>query len=97
VDKAYLGGIRPTKEEVDKLISKVIKELQDWQFINEVEVADATWIEVAYTWLYPNSKWREKALEILKKNEIYQIGRYGRWQFQGILDSIKEGLSFSFL
>ena len=28
----------------------------------------------------------------LRKNNIYQIGRYGRWVFQGLADSIKDGL-----
>jgi hypothetical protein len=55
-----------------------------------------TWIEVAYTWVYPNSKWRENIIKFLRKKEIWQIGRYGKWQFQGILDSIKEGLNFTF-
>lgn len=95
VDKAYLGGRKPSDKEIKRLAQNVIKELQGWQFIGEVKVADSTWIEVAYTWSFPNLKWREKALQILRENDIWQIGRYGRWQFQGILESIKEGLSFS--
>lgn len=96
VDKTYLGGRKPTGKETRKLVKDIIKELKEWQFIDHVKAVDSTWIEVAYTWSLPNSKWREKALETLRKNEIYQIGRYGRWQFQGILESIKEGLTFSF-
>jgi protoporphyrinogen oxidase len=93
VDKAYLGGKKPTEKAEKRLINNIVKELQELQFINQVEVVEPNWIEVAYTWSWPNSKWREKALTALEENDIYQIGRYGRWQFQGILESIKEGLS----
>lgn len=93
VEKAYLGRKKPTNKELKKLIQDVIKELQGWQFITEAEIVDPTWIETAYTWSLPNSKWKEKALKALKENDIYQIGRYGGWKFQGILASIKEGLN----
>lgn len=96
IDKAYLGGSKPTNKAIKQLVNIIIKELQGWHFINEVEVAEPAWIEVAYTWSRPNSKWKQKALAVLKENCIYQIGRFGQWQFQGILESIKEGLTFSF-
>ncbi|GAJ18275.1 unnamed protein product, partial [marine sediment metagenome] len=41
---------------------------------------------------YPNSNVREKAVKILKENQIYYIGRYGKWKFQGIAESTKSGL-----
>lgn len=94
IEKAYQGGKKPSSKETKKLAKDIIKELQAWQFVGQVEVIEPTWIEVAYTWSLPNSKWRERALKTLQENEIWQIGRYGRWQFQGILESIKEGLSF---
>jgi len=34
----------------------------------------------------------EKALKALQECGIYQVGRYARWVFQGIADSIKEGV-----
>jgi len=92
VEKCYIGGNKPNEEEIKKLCSNVIEELQGWSFIDDVEIVDSNWINVAYTWQYPNSKWKDKALSILKKHSIYQIGRYGKWHFQGILDSIKDGL-----
>jgi len=54
---------------------------------------DPVWVEAAYTWAWPDSKWKEKAIALLKEHNIYQIGRYGRWKFQGIAESIREGLS----
>jgi hypothetical protein len=77
---------------VDEYRQTAIAELQNWGWIGEVEVADATWIEVAYTWSRPGSRWRQKALKALEEQGIYQIGRFGRWVFQGIAESIKDGL-----
>lgn len=92
VEKAYQEGEKPTTEEMRKLSNTIAKELQDWGWIGEVEVLDPTWIEVAYTWRWPGSGWRAKALKALEKHGIYQVGRYGRWVFQGIADSVKDGL-----
>ena len=91
VERAYVGGIKPNPEEIDSYCQAVAKELQDWGYIEEVEVLDPTWIDVAYTWFYPNSRWKSQALRKLEEHNIYQIGRYGRWIFQGIADSIRDG------
>jgi len=93
VEKAFRGGCKPSDKEIKTLCDNIIKELQGWGFINQAEVVDPTWIEVAYTWQYPNSKLKEKALKILRENQIYQTGRYGKWKFQGIAESIKDGIS----
>ena len=91
VERAYRNGEKPSDEEIETYSKSVIKELQAWKFIEEVEVVDPTWIEVAYTWLPPDSRWKEKTLRELEKYGIYQVGRYGRWIFQGIADSIRDG------
>lgn len=91
VEKAYRRGKKPQDKEIKKICSNIVKELKDWKFIKEAEVVDPTWIEVAYTWQYPNSSWKDKAIDILKRNSIYSIGRYGKWKFQGIAESIKDG------
>lgn len=92
VEKAFLGGKKPTEEEIKNIKEKIIKELIEWEFIAEIEVIDTNWIEVGYTWEYPDSNWKNKILEILFKYNIISIGRYGKWKFQGIAESIKEGL-----
>lgn len=92
VEKAYPGGKKPSQKRIKVYTESVIKELKEWGFIKTTEVVDATWIDVAYTWSWPSSKWRDEALQTLKGHQIHQIGRYGRWHFQGIADSIKEGL-----
>ena len=94
VEKAFLPEEKPDKEESRKLCDEIIMELRSWKFIDTIEVIDPTWVEVAYTWQYPQSDWKERAIEILERNDIFQIGRYGRWKFQGIAKSIKDGLEF---
>ncbi len=91
VERAYLGGIKPSTTEINSYTQAVIKELKMWGYIEEVEVVDPTWIDVAYTWSLPHSNWREKAIKALEENNIYPVGRYARWIFQGIADSIKDG------
>ena len=92
VEKAYRDGQKPSEQEVSTLCEAIVRELQDWGWIKEAEVVDPTWIDVAYTWSWPGSKWREEALRILEEHDIYQVGRFARWMFQGIADSIRDGL-----
>lgn len=91
VERSYMGGDKPNEDEIKIYSHKVIQELQEYGFIGQVEVVDPTWIEVAYTWSWPDSKWRQESLRRLEENDIFQVGRYGRWQFQGIADSIRDG------
>lgn len=91
VEKAYPNGLRPSEAVIRGYMADVVRELQEWGYIEKVEVADPTWIDVAYTWSYPQSNWTNTTLKLLETKQIYQVGRYGRWVFQGIADSIKDG------
>lgn len=95
VEKAYPGHKKPSIEQIKNSIDNIVKELQEWKFINEIEVIDFNFIHVAYTYKYRDSLEIEKALRHLKNNNIYSIGRYGKWKTQGIAESIKEGLEVS--
>lgn len=92
VERAYAGGQKPSDREIKVYTSAVVKELQEWEFIRDVEVIGSTWVNEAYTWSWPGSKWRRCALKRLKESDILMVGRYGRWKFQGIADSIRDGL-----
>lgn len=94
VERAYPAGKKPNDPEIGRVCDDTVKELKEWQFISEAEVVDPTWIDVAYTWQRPNSRWREEAIGQLKSHGIYQTGRYGKWKFQGIAESIKDGMGF---
>ncbi len=92
VERAFVGGKRPTAEETQAYSQRVVRELQDWGFIGELLLADTTWIDVAYTWSWPGSSWGKKSLNALEAVGVQQVGRYARWKFQGIADSIQAGL-----
>lgn len=92
IERAYAAGKKPSNEQVNTYIDAAVAELYEWGFIQDVEVADPTWVEVAYTWSWPGSRWRNKALQFLEKHDVVMVGRYGRWIFQGIADSLRDGL-----
>ncbi len=92
VEKAYAGGTRLSPQDIAAYASSAIRELRNWEFIGEVEVVDPTWVEVGYTWSWPDSDWRSKAIDALESQGIFPTGRYGRWVFQGIAESIQAGL-----
>jgi protoporphyrinogen oxidase len=91
VEKAYVEGQKLSKSEVSTLCRNVVQELMEWGWIKDAEVVDPTWIDVAYTWSRLGSRWKQEALRMLDEYGIYQVGRYARWVFQGIADSIRDG------
>jgi len=93
VERAYPGGAMPGEEEINSYQEAVVKELQSWGWIREVEVIDRTWIDVAYTWSWPGNPWKENALKALREQGIIQVGRYARWEFHGLAVSIRDGRS----
>lgn len=92
VERAYPEGRKPDAGEISAYSRNVIQELQDWGWVRDVDVMDPTWIEVAYTWSWAGSQWRQQAISALESYDIYPVGRYARWVFQGIADSIRDGL-----
>ncbi len=92
IERAYPGGEKPGAEAVAAYAQAVVEELQVIGFIDDAEVVDPTWIDVAYTYTRPGSAWRRQALERLDAHDIVMVGRYARWVFQGIAGSIRDGL-----
>ena len=93
VEKGYKAGNKPSQEMIEKMGENIVAELKEWGFIESVEVLSPTWIDVAYTWEYPDSQWKKRAIDKLTEMDIYQVGRYAKWRFQGITESIKDGLA----
>lgn len=91
IERAYREGHKPSGEEIQDYAKAAVEELREWNFIRETEVVSPTWIDVAYTWTLPGSRWRKSALKTLEENDILMTGRYGKWEFQGIADSIQDG------
>ena len=93
VEKAFPGGHKPGEEQIAADCRSVAEELREWGYIEQAEVVDPTWIDVAYTWSLPGSTWKRRMLQLLQEHDIHPIGRYGRWVFQGIADSLRDGLA----
>ena len=91
VERTYPGGQKPDDAEVRAYADATVRELTDWGYIDGAEVVDPTWIDVAYTWQWPGSPHVGQAVRALQEHDIYMVGRYARWLFQGISDSIKDG------
>ena len=89
VEKSYFESFE--SEEYLGYENRVIEELQDWGWIGAVDVVDPNWIEYAYTWLHRDSD-VQGSIDWLKEYGIESIGRYGKWKFQGIMDSVSDGL-----
>lgn len=88
-----LSSKKTTEKEIIKLCDDIVRELTEWGFIKDTEAISHTWIDIAYTWQYTDSNWKEKATAILKENKIYKTGRYGKWKFQGVAELIYDGLN----
>jgi hypothetical protein len=91
VERAYAGGAQPTADQLATFAAATVEELKKWGFVEDVHMVDPTWIDVAYTWSWPDSRWRWDAMKALESHSIFPVGRYGRWNFQGIADSLKDG------
>ncbi|MCP5182119.1 MAG: protoporphyrinogen oxidase-like protein [Pseudomonadales bacterium] len=91
VERGFPAGSRPDAEATAAYAREVVEELQEWGYITDAEVVDPTWIDVAYTWSWPGSTWRGSAMKALEAEGIYPTGRYARWIFQGIADSLRDG------
>lgn len=92
VETAFRGGQRPSPEAMHALITDIIEELRQAGLVDKVEAVDPTWIDVAYTWRRPGSDWVLRAIRACQECGVEPAGRYGRWSFQGIAASLKEGL-----
>lgn len=92
VERSYRGGEKPAEEEVAHYALRVTEELRSWGFIGKIEALDPSWVDVAYTWSYPGSPWVGEAIAALASHHVWAAGRYARWNFQGISDSLRDGL-----
>jgi protoporphyrinogen oxidase len=92
VETAFRAGQRPSPEATQALVGMITEELKQSGLIDTVEAADPTWVDVAYTWRRPGSDWVSRATSACQACGVEPAGRFGRWSFQGIAASIKEGL-----
>jgi hypothetical protein len=92
IETAFPGGRQLSDEATQSLVDDIIEELQQSGLIDTVEASDPTWVDIAYTWRRPGSNWVSRATSACQECGIEPAGRFGRWSFQGIAASLKEGL-----
>jgi protoporphyrinogen oxidase len=92
IETAFRQDQRLSKEGIDRFVDEIIVELRSSGLIDTVEAVDPTWVDVAYTWRSPRSDWVSRATAACQEAGIEPAGRFGRWTFQGIAASLKEGL-----
>lgn len=90
-EKAFVGGTALSEQELRQHTQAIVEDLIAWKFLESTEVVHPTWIDVGYTWRIHGSRWKDRCLELLESHSIHQAGRYARWSFQGIAESIREG------
>lgn len=91
VEMAFPPGLDLDDIDVSMATREIVQELIDWRFIKNVVVTDPTWVKTAYTWMETLEE-RERHLAWLKERDIISIGRYGKWKFQGLAESITDGM-----
>ena len=76
-------------------VTAAVAEMEELGYIGAVDVVDQSWIDTAYTWRRPSSTWVRDACASLEALGVHPVGRYGRWRFQGIADSVRDGLALA--
>lgn len=92
VERAYPEGAKPDDDEINRYAAEAVSELREWGWLRDAHVVSPSWVETAYTWSRPRSGWREQAIDALRAHGILMTGRYGKWKFQGIADSLRDGI-----
>jgi protoporphyrinogen oxidase len=92
-ERSFPASAPPSREEQSLASSAIVDELRDWDFISDPIVVSWTFTDPAYTWSRIGSTWPEEAFHKLSQLGIQQVGRYGGWRFQGMLESLEQGLS----
>jgi protoporphyrinogen oxidase len=91
VERAFRPGVAPEPGYT----AAVVTELQELGYIGDVDVVDESRIEFAYTWQWPDSTWVADACAALRAAGVEPVGRYAEWRFQGIAESVRNGLDVS--
>ena len=95
VERSFYGSEEVLSEDyLEAYKIQIIDRLRELGWIESVDVVDVNVIKYAYTWVMPGNR-REFYISKLKENRVESIGRYGKWRFQGVAQSIQDGLDLS--
>ncbi|MFN3412632.1 MAG: protoporphyrinogen/coproporphyrinogen oxidase [Thermoanaerobaculum sp.] len=92
IERSFLPGALPQGEDLTAAAQAMVQEVVDLGYLEEVLVVHWNTIPKAYTWRWPGSRWQQEAQQLLLENGVVPAGRFGRWTFQGIAESLAQGL-----
>jgi len=92
VETGFRRDHRPSELDLARKCAEIRDELVAIGMVGEVLVEDRCWVDCAYTWRRSGSDWAESVVSSFAAHRIHSVGRYGRWRFQGIADSFRDGL-----
>ena len=81
--------------QYERIVRDIAKEVRDIGIIESIEVIDPSFVPNGYTYFsnkYPVPDIDHGLNLMHNESGIYQAGRYARWKFQGISESIQEGI-----
>lgn len=87
-------NLRPESWDTGQVVDRCVKEAVEHGFIDDVDegAIDARYIKTSYTLTRPGQrKLVNSTLEWLSDYNVFSIGGYGRWQYQGMMADIEEG------
>jgi hypothetical protein len=89
-ERGYPSAPRLVDAELDRWAQAMVAELQDWGFITNTILVRSSFVSPTHTWSWPGSQWVAEAPNVLADCGVRQIGRFGKWRFQGMADSFGE-------
>lgn len=92
IERSFLPEALPGAQELARIAESMVQEAIDLGYLDEPLVTDWNTIPTAYTWRWPGSRWQQEAQRLLLEAGVTPAGRFGRWNFQGIAESIGQGL-----
>lgn len=95
VEFSYRPECKPNAEAIEILKENTVAELMQWDIIKDALIVDDNWIETAYTWRKLGSEWVNQSIEKMLAYDIFPVGRFAEWRFQGLSKSFYDGVSLA--
>jgi protoporphyrinogen oxidase len=96
IEKTFRYDSSPTNLNTE--VTKILKEVEELNFIGEVIALDYNFVEIAYTWQRPSSTWADNVIHVLSNHNIITVGRYAKWgKVEGIVESMKDAFKTCFM
>lgn len=93
-----IGYKQEDEVDIDSAFARTINDLREAGIISEHEIVSkcSIMMDPAYVHISKGmEKDRVEKMELLKANDIYSIGRYGKWTYCSIEDNIKEAIELA--